>query len=292
MFRLTGRVPAFYCIEMKTVLITGASSGIGFDAAQALAKAGYKVFAGARRVERMEPLKALGITPVALDVTSEESIDACLALVGPVDVLVNCAGYGSFGPIEAVSLEEGRRQMEVNLFGLAALCKKVLPGMRERREGRIVNISSVCGRASLYLGGWYNVSKYAVEAFSDALRIEMAPFGVKVVLIEPGATRTNWGFITADNLEACGSGTAYEESTLAAASMIRKMFGTSLFSHPSVVTRAICRAVRARRPRTRYVVAAGSWSMVFWHAVLPTRMWDAIVRQLGSPRLASFVEKL
>ena len=265
---------------------------MGFDAAQALAKAGYKVFAAARRVERMEPLKAFGVTPVALDVTSQESIDKCLEVVGPVDVLVNCAGYGSFGPIETVSLEEGRRQMEVNLFGLAALCKKVLPVMRERRDGRIINISSVCGKACLYFGGWYNVSKYAVEAFSDALRIEMAPFGVKVVLIEPGATRTNWGFITADNLEACTKGTPYEKPALAEAAMTRKTFGTKWFSDPSVVTRAICRAVRSCRPRTRYVVAAGSWTMVFWHAVLPTRWWDAIVRQLGSPRLASFVEKL
>lgn len=277
---------------MKTVLITGASSGMGYDAAPALAKAGYKVFAGARRVERMEPLKAFGVTPVALDVTSEESIDACLAVVGPVDVLVNCAGYGSFGPIESVSLEEGRRQMEVNLFGLAALCKKVLPGMRERGEGRIVNISSVVGRACLYFGGWYNVSKYAVEAFSDALRIEMAPFGVKVALIEPGATRTEWGAITADNLEASSRGTVYEVAASAEAAMLRKSFAGNLFSHPSVVTRAICRAVRARRPRARYVVATGSWSIVFWHAVLPARWWDAIMRRLGSPRLAKWVEKL
>ncbi len=274
---------------MKTVLITGASSGMGFDAAQALAKAGYKVFAGARRVERMEPLREFGVTPLALDVTSEESIDKCLAEAGPVDVLVNCAGYGSFGPIETVSLEEGRRQMEVNLFGLAALSKKVLPGMRSRGKGRIINISSVCGRACLYFGGWYNVSKYAVEAFSDALRIEMAPFGVKVVLIEPGATRTGWGAITADNLEACARGTAYEEPALAEARMVRKTFAGSLFSHPSVVTRAICRAVRSRRPRARYVVAAGSWTMVFWHAVLPTRWWDGVVRLLGSPRLAKLV---
>lgn len=277
---------------MKTVLITGASSGMGFDAAPALARAGYKVFAAARRVERMEPLRAFGITPVALDVTSEESIDACLAEVGPVDVLVNCAGYGSFGPIETVSLEEGRRQMEVNLFGLAALCKKVLPGMRSRGEGRIVNISSVCGRACLYFGGWYNVSKYAVEAFSDALRIEMEPFGVKVVLIEPGATRTAWGAITADHLEACTRGTVYEAPAAAEAGMVRKTFAGKMFSDPAVVTRAIRRAVQARRPRARYVVAAGSWTMVFWHAILPTRWWDGIVRLLGSPRLARWVEKL
>ena len=274
------------------ILVTGASSGMGYDAARELAVQGHQVYAAARRTALMEPLREYGVTPIALDVTSEASIDACLAATGPLDVLVNCAGYGSFGPIETVSMEEARRQMEVNLFGLAALCKKVLPGMRERGDGRIVNISSVCGRSCLYFGGWYNVSKYAVEAFSDALRIEMQPFGVKVVLIEPGATRTGWGAITADNLEACTRGTAYEEPARAEAAMTRKGFSTKWFSAPSVVTRAICRAVHARRPRARYVVATGSWTMVFWHAVLPTRWWDAVVRLLGSPRLAKVVEKL
>ena len=175
------------------ILVTGASSGMGFDAARALAQKGFEVYGAARRVALMDPLKEYGVIPLQLDVTSEESIDACLAATGPLDILVNCAGYGSFGAIENVSLEEGRRQMEVNLFGLAAITKKVLPGMRERGRGRIVNISSVAGRACLYFGGWYHVSKYAVEAFSDALRIEMKPFGVDVVLIEPGATNTSWG---------------------------------------------------------------------------------------------------
>ena len=274
------------------ILVTGASSGIGFDAARALARKGYEVYGAARRVERMEPLKDFGVTPIALDVTSEESIDACLAATGPLDVLVNCAGYGSFGAIENVSLEEGRRQMEVNLFGLAALCKKVVPYMRERGNGRIVNISSVAGRACLYFGGWYHVSKYAVEAFSDALRIELKPFGVDVVLIEPGATNTSWGTIAADHLSESSVGTPYEQPALAEAAMMRKVFSRRLFSEPAVVTRAICKAVRTRRPRTRYVIAAGSSTMVFWHALLPTRWWDAIVRLTGSPRLARWVERL
>ena len=118
----------------------------------------------------METLKAFGVTPLFLDVSDEASIDACLTLTGPLDVLVNCAGYGSFGAIGNVPMEEARRQLEVNLFGLAALCRKVLPGMRTQGYGRIVNISSVAGKACLYFGGWYHVSKYAVEAFSDALR--------------------------------------------------------------------------------------------------------------------------
>ena len=192
------------------ILVTGASSGIGYDAAAELARMGHTVFAAARRVALMEPLKEFGVTPVALDVTSEDSLKACLEVVGDLDVLVNNAGYGFFGPIETVPMEDARRQVEVNLFGLARLCQMVLPGMRAKGSGRIVNIGSVAGKAAMHFGGWYNVSKFAVEAFSDALRMEMKPFGVKVVLIEPGPIKTSWGDIAADHLAACTAGTAYE----------------------------------------------------------------------------------
>ena len=136
----------------KKVLVTGASSGMGYEVARLLASEGYEVYGAARRVALMEPLREFGVMPVALDVSSSESIAECLAVTGPVDVLINCAGYGSFGAIENVSLDEARRQMEVNVFGLAALCKAVAPYMRERGSGRIVNIGSVAGRACLYFG--------------------------------------------------------------------------------------------------------------------------------------------
>lgn len=274
------------------ILITGASSGIGYSAAQALALEGHTVFAGARRIELMEPLRAFGVTPVYLDVTSEESISACLAVVGEVDVLVNNAGYGYFGPIETVSLEEARRQMEVNLFGLAALCRAVLPGMRSRGFGRVVNIGSVAGKAVMYFGGWYSVSKYAVEAFSDALRMEMKPFGVSVVLIEPGPIKTAWGDIAADHLAHCVAGTAYEEEGLREAAVMRKGYSLRALTPPSAVTQAIVRAVSARRPRTRYRPGLGAGTIVFWHSILPTRWWDAIARQLGTPWLSRLASKL
>lgn len=276
------------------ILITGASSGIGYDAAKTLAQKGHTVFAAARRVSQMETLRPFGATPLFLDVTDEQSIQSCLAQVGDVDALVNCAGYGSFGAIENVPLEEARRQLEVNLFGLARLCQLVLPGMRKRGRGRIVNIGSVAGKGCLYFGGWYHVSKYAVEAFSDCLRMEMKPFGIDVVLIEPGATRTEWGQIAARHLEASSKGTAYEEPALRQAFVLKKGFSPDVkfLSAPSVVTRAIVKGVCSRHPRTRYRVSTGSDSMVFWHAVLPDRWWDGIVRQLASPWLARFAEKL
>jgi NAD(P)-dependent dehydrogenase (short-subunit alcohol dehydrogenase family) len=265
------------------VLVTGASSGIGYDTAKALALAGYEVFAAARRVELMEPLREFGVKPVHLDVTSQESIAECLAAVGEVDVLVNNAGYGYFGAIENVPLEEARRQLEVNLFGLAALCRAVLPGMRSRGCGRIINVSSVAGRGVMYFGGWYHVSKYAVEAFSDALRIEMKPFGVDVVLIEPGGIHTDWGVIAADHLHDSSLGTPYEEPGLNQARNMKWAYTRRFLSEPVVVQRAICRAVKARRPRTRYIVGFGARTLLLAHAILPTRWWDSLARLGGKP---------
>ena len=272
----------------KVVLITGASSGIGFDAARTLARQGHRVYAAARRVDRMEPLKADGVVPIGMDVTDETSlpdgVGAVLAAEGRIDVLVNNAGYGYFGAIENVPLEEARRQLEVNVFGLARLCQLVLPVMREQGSGRIVNISSVAGKAVLLFGGWYHVSKYSVEALSDALRMEMKPFGIDVVLIEPGGIRTDWGLIAADHLAESSAGTPYEEEGLQESRTLRKAYSIRLLSRPAVVTRAISRAVNSKRPRTRYRIGFGSGILVLSHALLPDRWWDALMRQGGKIR--------
>lgn len=265
------------------ILITGASSGIGYEAAVLLAGKGHKVYGAARRVERI-PSCAV---PLKMDITDEASVDAAvqavLAAEGRIDVLVNNAGFGYFGAIENVPLEEARRQMEVNVFGLATLTRKVLPLMREQGSGRIVNVSSVAGRGCLYFGGWYNVSKYAVEAFSDALRIEVKPFGIDVVLIEPGAICTEWGLIAADNLEASSRDTAYAEPALNEAASMKKVYGDwgRLLSRPTVVAKAIVRASLSRRPRVRYHPGRAGWAMPFFHALLPARWWDAVMRLLG-----------
>lgn len=272
--------------------MTGASSGIGFDTARQLALAGHTVFAAARRTEMMEPLREFGVTPVFVDVCDEAAIDACLEQTGQIDVLVNNAGFGYFGAIETVPMEEARRQLEVNVFGLAALCRKVLPGMIERGFGRIINISSVAGRTCMYFGGWYHVSKYAVEALSDSLRMETAPFGVDVVLIEPGGVRTDWGIIAAKHLAESSKGTAYEEPAQRESSVMHDGYSSRLLAKPSVVTRAICRAVKASRPRARYLAGSGARSLIFWHAVLPARWWDALMRKIASPGLVRIAKKL
>jgi NAD(P)-dependent dehydrogenase (short-subunit alcohol dehydrogenase family) len=275
-----------------TILVTGGSSGIGFETARQLARKGHKVFAAARRVEMMEPLRSDGVIPVFLDVCDEKSIDACLLETGPVDILINNAGFGYFGAIETVPLEEARRQLEVNVFGLATLCRKVLPSMRERGFGRIINVSSVAGRMCMYFGGWYHVSKYAVEALSDSLRMETAGFGVDVVLIEPGGIRTDWGIIAAKHLAESSKGTAYEEDAQREAVVMHNGYSSHLLAPPSAVTRAIMRAVRARRPRARYLAGSGARSIVFWHTVLPARWWDALMRKMASRSLVKLARKL
>ena len=271
--------------QVKVILITGASSGIGFDAAQILARQGHKVYAAARRVVLMEPLKADGVQVLKMDVTDEASMQQGVEVViqaeGRIDVLVNNAGYGFLGAIETVPLDEARRQLEVNVFGLARLTQMVLPYMRKQGSGRIVNTSSIAGKMVIYMGGWYNVTKFSVEAFSDALRMEMKPFGIDVVMIEPGAIKTDWGFIAAKHLKESSAGTAYEESGMQWANNMEWYYKTNMLSKPSVVAKAISRAVNKCHPRARYRAGLYSRSGVFFHSIMPARWWDAMMRQGG-----------
>ena len=271
--------------ESRIILITGASSGIGFEAARLLARQGHRVYGAARRVALMEPLRADGVTPLCMDVTDEVSVRAGVQAVldaeGLIDVLVNNAGYGYFGAIENVTPEEARRQMDVNVFGLASLTRAVLPAMRGRGSGRIINVASVAGKMNLYFGGWYHVSKFAVEAFSDALRMEVKPFGILVSIIEPGGIKTDWGLIAADHLQESSAGTPYEEEALREAHNLRKAYSSNLLSKPSVIAKAISRAVNSRRPKTRYRIGFGAKPLVFFHAILPDRWWDAMMRLAG-----------
>ena len=153
--------------------------------------------------------------------------------------------------------------------------------MREQHSGRIINIASIAGRATVYFGGWYNVSKYSVEAFSDALRMEMKPFGIDVVMIKPGAIKTDWGIIAAKHLKESSTGTAYEENGTRWARNIDWYYNTNLLSKPTVVAKAISRAVNKRHPRTRYRTGRFSHVGVFFNAIMPDRWWDAMMRKLG-----------
>ena len=275
--------------KSKVILLTGASSGIGYDTAVALAQQGHKVYAAARRVDRMEPLREYGIVPLKMDVTDEASmqkgVKALLDAEGRIDVLINNAGYGYFGAVENVPMDDARNQLEVNVFGLARLCQLVLPTMRAQHSGRIINTASVAGRAVFYYGGWYHVSKYAVESLSDALRMELKPFGIDVVIIEPGAIKTNWGIIAADHLTETSKGTAYEETGTMMANNLRNMYLSNMISDPAVVRKAIVRAVNAKHPCTRYRIGRMANAIVFFHWLLPTRWWDAFLRLMGKRKM-------
>lgn len=173
-----------------------------------------------------------------MDIADPVQREHAVSSIGSVDVLINNAGYGCYCAVGDVSEEDAKGQFEVNVFGLAEMSKLVIPGMREQRRGRIINISSMGGRLVTPFGGWYHASKYAVEALSDALRVEVKPFGIDVVLVEPGGIKTNWGTITADNLEKSSAGGAYEEQVQRFVRIMRRTYGGSMLSKPEVVVKA------------------------------------------------------
>jgi len=270
-------------MKSKVIIITGASSGIGYSTSEYLAKQGHKVYGAARRTELMEPLCNFGVTPLAIDMTDIGSIQSAVAEVisreGRIDVLVNNAGYGSYGAIEDVELSEIRHQFEVNLFGPATLTKEVIPIMRKQKSGRIINVGSLGGRVTTYLAAWYHATKYAIEAFSDSLRMELDEFGIKVSLIEPGGIKTSFGDIAAQHLTESSKGGVYEEKAAKVAEGLRRQFAGNMMSMPIVISKAISHAVNSRSPKTRYLVGSGAKPLYFLHAILPTRCFDWLIKR-------------
>ena len=196
-----------------------------------------------------------------MDVTDDASmvagVERVIAERGRIDVLVNNAGYGSYGAVEDVPIDEARRQFEVNVFGLARLTQLVTPHMRGAQgSGRIINISSIGGKFYEPLGAWYHATKFAVEGFSDSLRVELAPFGIDVVIIEPGPIRTEWNEISRESLTETSRGGAYEEHGRATSGTVLERADTSrlMSSPPDVVAKKIVKAATAGNPRARYPV--------------------------------------
>jgi NAD(P)-dependent dehydrogenase (short-subunit alcohol dehydrogenase family) len=266
----------------KAVLITGCSTGIGCATAEHLAATGWKVYATARRPESIADLEGKVHATLPLDVTDEASMQAAVKQVedteGAVGVLVNNAGYSRSGAVETVPMEDVRRQFETNVFGLVRMCQLVLGGMRRRRYGRIVNLSSMGGRLTFPGGGFYHGTKYAVEAISDALRFEVKGFGIDVILIEPGLIKTEFGDTVAKEMgEADGDyaefNRAVSEATVGAyqGPMMR------LGGGPETVARKIEKALSARRPKARYPVTASARLALMQKALLPDRGWDLAV---------------
>ncbi len=275
-----------------TVLITGATSGIGRETALDLAKRGFRVFATGRNrdaLAKLDEAKLDNLTALPLDVTDAESIaSAQQAIAGAtggygIDVLINNAGYGDLGPTELVSDQDMRKQFDTNVFGLMAVTRTFLPEMRVRGSGRIINVSSIGGRITMPNFGVYSASKYALEALSDSLRMELAAFGIKVVLIEPGPINTNFTGRAMDNAEKYSQAGPYEAIVRRAEKMAA--FAERTGVGPHVITRAIRKAMTARFPRARYVAPLRGYFALALAKLLPTRVTDfAFSRMAGYTR--------
>jgi NADP-dependent 3-hydroxy acid dehydrogenase YdfG len=265
------------------VLVTGCSSGIGNATAHRLVASGHMVYATARRPDTLTELAAAGARTLALDVVDEASMSAAVRAIeaehGAVGVLVNNAGVGVYGPVEEVAMSDVRREFETNVFGLGRLIQLVLPGMRAARRGRIVNVSSMGGRFVYPTGGWYHASKYAVEALSDALRVEVAPFGVTVVVVEPGLIRTEFESAASSGLASHSGSGAYATLRRTSDEVMRQAYGSRAGAPPEVVAAVILKAVEARRPRTRYVVTPAAKAQVQLRRLGGDRLWDTLMRR-------------
>ena len=264
----------------RAVLVTGSSSGLGARTAQMLAEQGYPVVGAARRVEQIAQLA--GVVPVHLDLTDEASIDRAVAAAqaecGPIEILVNDAGYGEFGSFEETPLTRARRQFDVNVFGLAALTQRLLPPMRQARRGRIVNVSSLAGEFSSPMGGWYHASKFALEALSDSMRAELRPFGIQVTVVQPGPVRTPWHEDALASLQESSGHGAYTQMAEAVAAYHRTNQDKVITSDVDQVAVSIVEAATTPHPRPRYRVGRGAAAAVAI-SKLPDRTFDAMIRR-------------
>lgn len=269
-------------LQKKTVLITGASSGIGKETAKLMVKEGFTVYGASRRLEKMQDLKAHGIKLLQMDVTDEASmvtgIQEILKNEGKIDILINNAGYGSYGALEDVPMEEAKYQFEVNIFGLARLTQLILPHMRKQKNGRIINISSIGGSIGEPHGSWYHATKYALEGLSDSLRLELKQFNIDVVIIKPGAILTEWNSIARENLLKVSGNTAYKVLAHKHVKMLKN--ADEQGSKPIVVAKTILKASMASKPKTRYATGKGAKMILFLRTALSDRIFDRLTLKL------------
>jgi NAD(P)-dependent dehydrogenase (short-subunit alcohol dehydrogenase family) len=269
-------------LESRTVLVTGANSGIGLETVLELARRGFMTFGSVRSEEKAEAVvvaakeAGVDVEPVVFDVTDADACAAAVERIRPYAV-VNNAGYSNIGAIEDVSDDEARHQLETMVVAPMRLSRLALPHMRARRNGRIVNVSSIAGLTTIPLSGWYQACKHALEAASDALRLEVAAGGIAVSLVEPGAIRTAIWDDVARQIEA-RKGSAFDGSYGRSLSLTR--LGQPFMGHPRQVAKVIAGAVAARRPKARYLVGYDAQALARVHQVTPTAVWDRVSRVL------------
>lgn len=266
----------------QVAFVTGASSGMGKETALRLLDNGLIVYVAARRLELMTDLQERGAIAIQMDISKEEQIVAAIQKVeaahGGIDVLINNAGFGMYGSMEESSIADARYQFEVNLFGLARLTQLALPYMRQKGAGTIVNISSMGGKIYTPLGSWYHATKHALEGWSDCLRIELASFGIKVIIIEPGAIATEWSNVMlAPMLQRSGKG-PYKALAHGLASAMSQSYGKKGASSPaSEVADVIVKAVTNKKSKTRYVVGKMAKPLIFIRQYLGDKIFDKVI---------------
>jgi short-subunit dehydrogenase len=270
--------------KQKVVLITGTALGIGKSTAEYLIDKGHIVYGGDILIEENLYLNDIGGTALEMDVTNQNHIDDAVKKIiseeGRIDVLVNNAGLGVYGAIEDVSMEDIYYQYDVNLFGLARVTKAVLPYMREKKSGTIVNISSVLGETYGPLAGWYLSTKHALEGWSDALRVELKKFDIDVVIVQPGAINTNFSNVTKTYIDKYRENSPYQH-----------LYGEPITdtgneilsnqSDPIVIAKVINKAIDARNPKTRYAAGAYSRIGIFLRKIMTDKMFDRFILSIS-----------
>jgi short-subunit dehydrogenase len=263
----------------KTVLITGASAGMGKETARLLVSKGYTVYGAARRMDKMKDLELLGVKTISMDITNEASVTSgvneIISIEGRIDILINNAGFGAYGAIEDVSMEDAKYQLNVNLFGAARLIQLVLPSMRKNNWGKIINISSIGGKLAAPYGGWYHASKFALEALSDALRNEVKQFGIDVIVIEPGGVKSEWGEIALENMEKNSANSAYSKSVKKVAAFAKKANVKNV--EPSVIAGLILEGIETKNPKFRYIGGYMATQAIWARRLLSDKLFDKVL---------------
>lgn len=266
----------------KVVLITGASAGIGKETAKIFLKSNYKVYVAARRVEKMQDLVDLGAIAVKMDITKEDEIKNLINIISEsekrLDILVNNAGFGSYGAMEDTSIEDAKYQFDVNLFGLARLTQLCLPIMREQRSGMIFNISSMGGQVYTPMGSWYHATKYALEGWSDCLRLELDQFGIKVVIIEPGVIKSEFGDVMLGPLMERSGNSVYKNLAQKLKDSTLKVYDSSIASSPIVIAEKILKVSKKKNPSARYPVGGMARPIILFRRLVGDRIYDMILK--------------
>ncbi len=267
----------------KVVLVTGASSGIGKSTALQLIKEGHIVYGAARRVSKMEELVKQGGHAIAMDVTDHAQVQEVVQQIiqdeGRIDVLINNAGYAVYGPIEEISYEQAKRQFDVNLFGLAEVTKAVLPTMRNQKSGKIINVSSIGGKIYSPLGAWYHATKHALEGWSDCLRLELKSFGIDVIIVEPGAIKTEFD-AAMDQRFTDDQSSPYKDLKHTVAKLMKNAYKPGNYSEPQIIADTISTAIRSDRPKTRYAAGKMAKQTLMGRRWLSDKGFDKMIMRM------------